>query len=70
MLFNVRFKCTQVRNYVEECARLCQPSQVHICDGSERENETLIRLMQQQGVLEALPKMENWYGTLLDIQNG
>jgi len=49
----------KARSFVEECTRLCQPSQVHVCDGSERENETLIDVMRQQGMLEPLPKMEN-----------
>ena len=54
------FIVLQVRGFVDECVRLCQPSQVHVCDGTDAENESLIRMMQEQGMLEALPKMDNW----------
>jgi len=49
----------KVRNFVEEGVRLCQPDRVHICDGSEKENQDLVELMQKQGMLEPLPKMDN-----------
>ncbi|EDW35690.1 GL17083 [Drosophila persimilis] len=32
-----------VRSFVEEGIALCQPDQVHICDGSEQENKMLIK---------------------------
>ncbi len=49
-----------VRNYVEENARLCRPDTLHICDGSERENELLTYMLQKDGILKRLPKYENW----------
>lgn len=48
-------------NYVEYAATLCQPQQIHICDGSETENTQLLKLMQLQGTIQPLPKYENWY---------
>lgn len=34
-----------VRLYVEEKIALCKPSALHICDGTEEENEFLIQHM-------------------------
>lgn len=49
----------KVRNYVEENARLCRPDTLHICDGSERENELLTYMLQKDGILKQLTKYEN-----------
>ncbi|KFM82167.1 Phosphoenolpyruvate carboxykinase [GTP], mitochondrial, partial [Stegodyphus mimosarum] len=49
----------RVRNYVEDKARLCQPDNLHICDGSESENDYLLNLMMKQGMITPLPKYEN-----------
>ncbi|XP_067005822.1 phosphoenolpyruvate carboxykinase [GTP] isoform X2 [Anabrus simplex] len=49
----------KVRAYVEECAALCQPENIHICDGSDSENLQLLRLMQHQGTIQSLPKYDN-----------
>ncbi|XP_071549452.1 phosphoenolpyruvate carboxykinase, cytosolic [GTP]-like isoform X2 [Panulirus ornatus] len=49
----------KVRTFVEESARLCQPANVHICDGSERELRNLLNVMQQAGMIEPLPKYKN-----------
>lgn len=56
----------KVRSFVEDCVKLCQPSQIHICNGSEQENISLIQQMQQQGMVESLPKMENCWLTRTD----
>lgn len=37
--------------WVEEVARLCQPDAIHFCDGSQAENDRLIGMMVEQGVL-------------------
>uniref|UniRef100_A0A646QDX8 Phosphoenolpyruvate carboxykinase [GTP] n=1 Tax=Hemiscolopendra marginata TaxID=943146 RepID=A0A646QDX8_9MYRI len=50
---------SKVRHFVEENAALMQPTNIHICDGSEEENKALLKLMQRQGVIEPLPKYEN-----------
>ncbi|XP_071549456.1 phosphoenolpyruvate carboxykinase, cytosolic [GTP]-like [Panulirus ornatus] len=49
----------KVRTFVEESARLCQPANVHICDGSERELRNLLNVMQQAGMIEPLSKYKN-----------
>ena len=51
----------KVRSFVEEKAKQCQPKDIHICDGSEAENKLLLDLMQKQGMIEPLPKYDNWY---------
>jgi len=61
---------SKVRNFVEEKARLCQPDNVHICDGSEKENNYLLALMQKQGMIEPLNKYENWYDFIINIRYG
>jgi hypothetical protein len=50
----------QVRTYIEETTSMCEPQNIHICDGSETENTFLLRLMVQQGTIQALPKYDNW----------
>ncbi|KAK7074564.1 Protein kinase C-like 1 [Halocaridina rubra] len=49
----------KIRAFVEESARLCQPANVHLCDGSDREMRNLINVMQQVGMIEPLPKYSN-----------
>lgn len=48
-----------VRQFVEEKARICEPDQIMVCDGSESENQQLIDLMVKEGQLEKLPKYDN-----------
>ncbi|OTF74529.1 hypothetical protein BLA29_012277 [Euroglyphus maynei] len=50
-----------VKKFIEEKARICKPDEIQICDGSETENQQLIDLMVKQGMLEKLPKYQNWY---------
>lgn len=50
-----------VRLYVEEKIALCKPSALHICDGTEEENEFLIQHMLREGVIVKLNKHENCY---------
>lgn len=40
---------------------MCQPEKIHICDGSERENELLINSLLDAGTVIPLPKYENCY---------
>lgn len=49
-----------IRKYIEDKARLCQPDNIQVCDGSELENQELIDIMVKEGVLEKLDKYENW----------
>ncbi|MCL4146810.1 UNVERIFIED_CONTAM: hypothetical protein GTU68_052807, partial [Idotea baltica] len=49
----------QIRTFVEESAQLCQPANIHVCDGSERENRNMLNVMQKEGMIENLPKYQN-----------
>lgn len=48
-----------VKVFVEESVALCQPDQVHICDGSDMENKMLLKVMLETGTIVPLPKYEN-----------
>lgn len=51
-----------VRQFVEENARLCNPDDIHVCDGSEEENREILDKLQSEGRLVKLtkPGYENW----------
>ena len=49
-----------IRSYVEEKIQLCQPANVHVCDGSEQENQELLDAMEQAGIVRRLKKYKNW----------
>ncbi|KAL7631649.1 UNVERIFIED_CONTAM: hypothetical protein RMT77_018053 [Armadillidium vulgare] len=49
----------KIRSFVEESAQLCQPENIHVCDGSEKENRNLINIMRKDGMIEPLPKYQN-----------
>jgi len=44
----------QLNAWVQEIENLCKPSSVHWCDGSETENDELIRLMLEAGTARRL----------------
>ena len=48
-----------VRQFVEEHAARCKPAKIHVCDGSEEENQSLITFLIQKGSLVKLSKHEN-----------
>ncbi|KAL9920928.1 phosphoenolpyruvate carboxykinase [GTP]-like isoform 1-T1 [Glossina fuscipes fuscipes] len=48
-----------VKTYVEDCADLCQPAKIHICDGSIEESTMLQQLMLKQRTIIPLTKYEN-----------
>lgn len=48
-----------MRLFVEESAQLCQPKNIHICDGSDREIRNLLNVMQKEGMIDYLPKYQN-----------
>ena len=50
----------QLRDYIEEKAKICQPDQIHICDGSETEYQNLVKYLQEAGTIQKLEKMKNW----------
>ncbi|XP_065569074.1 phosphoenolpyruvate carboxykinase, cytosolic [GTP]-like isoform X3 [Artemia franciscana] len=48
-----------VQDFIEKSVNLCKPENVHICDGSNAENQHIINTMVKDGILESLPKMDN-----------
>ena len=48
-----------VRQFVEEHAARCKPAKIHVCDGSEEENQSLIAFLIQKGSLITLSKHKN-----------
>ncbi len=55
-----------LRAYVEEQARLCQPESIHLCDGSDSENISMLQLLQQEGRIQKLEHMNNCWLTCTD----
>lgn len=54
----------KVQHYVQDNVKLCKPDTIHICDGSDRENEMLLYILQRDGMIKPLPKMDNWWECL------
>jgi len=50
-----------IRQYVQEKINLCQPANFHVCDGTEEENQQLLDMMEQMGVIRRLKKYKNCY---------
>ncbi|RWS29171.1 phosphoenolpyruvate carboxykinase-like: cytosolic [GTP] [Leptotrombidium deliense] len=49
----------KVKQYVEDKIAVCQPDSVHVCDGSDSENEELLRLLERNGMITRLNKYSN-----------
>ena len=49
----------KVRQFVTECADLCTPAKLYICDGSDEENEKLLKELQQDEVIHPLTAYKN-----------
>lgn len=50
----------EVHDYIEEKANLCQPDAIYICDGSIDEYNSLLKILQENKMIEKLEKMNNW----------
>lgn len=50
----------KIREYVEEKIKLCQPTNYHVCNGSDEENQQLLDGMEEAGVIRRLKKYKNW----------
>lgn len=48
-----------VVDFIVTYARICQPENIHICDGSEEENKKLLHHMEETGMIKRLHKYEN-----------
>jgi len=46
----------KLKRWIEETAQLCTPASIHICDGSEEENQALCKLLTDKGLFVPLKK--------------
>ncbi|KAI4468822.1 phosphoenolpyruvate carboxykinase [Holotrichia oblita] len=56
---NLQTLSPKVRKFIEDNVAICQPDEIHICDGSEKENKQLLCLLQKKGTIMPLTKYEN-----------
>lgn len=56
----------KVRKFVEENAAMCQPDNIHIVDGSDKEYKNLLNKLMNDGQIKPLPKYDNCYLALTD----
>jgi len=59
-MFGTLLSVLQVLKFVEECAELCDPKDIHVCDGTERENHKFMAIMESEGTAKQLSKHLNW----------
>jgi len=52
---------SKIREYVEEKIKLCKPTNFHVCDGSEQENQQILDSMEEAGIVRRLRKYKNCY---------
>uniref|UniRef100_A0A6P8NLP1 Phosphoenolpyruvate carboxykinase, cytosolic [GTP] n=1 Tax=Geotrypetes seraphini TaxID=260995 RepID=A0A6P8NLP1_GEOSA len=57
---------SEVRDFVQSSAALCQPESIHICNGSDEENKKILNLMEDLGMIKKLTKYENCWLALTD----
>ncbi len=51
----------KLEDWIEEVAALTQPKDIHLCDGSEKEFQELIRKMKETKTIIDIPKRKNSY---------
>lgn len=51
---NIKKLPLSVFEYIEEKAKICQPSSIHVCDGSEEEYKGLLKILEEQGSIKRL----------------
>ena len=50
---------SSVRKFVEDNAKICQPKNIYVCDGTQEENKKMIAELVEQGRMKEL-KYDNW----------
>ena len=53
-------KNRSIRDFVYQHAKVMQPDRIHVCDGSEHENELILKQLEQNGMIQRLSKYPNW----------
>lgn len=51
---------SKLRYYIEECASLCNPKDIYVCNGTDVEYMQMLKILQKNGTIENLPKYKNW----------
>lgn len=59
-------KNKKLLKWVDEIAKLCKPDKIHWCDGSQEENDALIKICVENGSFVPIPKRENSYWVVSD----
>ena len=49
----------KVRQFIIECADLCMPAKLYVCDGSDAENESLLKMLHEEDVIKPLTAYKN-----------
>ena len=52
-------KHPKMKAWVEEVAKMCQPDSIHVCDGSQKEYDTLMKKLVDSGLGIPLKKRPN-----------
>ncbi|XP_039295737.1 phosphoenolpyruvate carboxykinase, cytosolic [GTP] isoform X2 [Nilaparvata lugens] len=52
---------TKLIYFLRDSVLLCEPKEIHICDGTKQENEKMVAIMKNMGMLQELPKYKNCY---------
>ena len=50
----------QLQAFIREKLALCQAENVHICDGSEEENEFMVNQMIENKMMKRLSLLDEW----------
>lgn len=59
-------KNKKLLQWVDEMAKMCQPDNVHWCDGSKEENDALIKICVDNGSFKPVPKRPDSYWVMSD----
>ena len=49
----------KVKQFVVECADLCMPAKLYVCDGSNEENDSLLKMLHEEDVIKPLTAYKN-----------
>jgi len=60
-MINPKLKNTKLQHLIEEIQTLCNPKDVHICDGSDSENQLMWEILEQSGSSIKLNREGSWY---------
>lgn len=59
-------KNKKLLQWIDEVAKMCQPDNIHWCDGSKEENDRLVKMCMDNGSFVPVPKRPNSYWVVSD----